>query len=606
MKKIIKLLFIFIITFFVNVSIFNVTLKGATINSSEDFLIELQKQTSVIMVGDIDFQDKTIIINYNVTIVGSKSKLSRVYFKTMNPGNGSDLINIKFSNIEFDGGFSIDSNELVNESLNNREFEEIFSSERNEYRCMDFSEGYYNLELDHCYIHNYASLIGPALFVENNYRENHKNITINNCDFSDNYSMYDTIHLSNDLLSVDINGCEFSNNYGYKGLGFSIANSLISIKDTNVHDNHFVPYDVNQNDAQLCGGGIYLGGCKGLVENVTIKNNETIYGGGLGIASSKSGDGGIGLYNLVIENNKAKHGGAVACHSLIGQPITFISSLFKNNSSVEGSSFYTLVYAFFNPNNSGGLVNIFFSSFINNTANDENTFSFYHKDDTKGELGIIDVKGCFIIGNDKYLGDNTYNYQNTVELAKADKVYNDSDYPVEGSTLNIKKSEYSSWSEYLNGYKGSLHIGYGNIQDSNKSSIIILIILIILVSVLTPIIVIFVIRKRRNIKYEDNVNVDNASNENNQDDLNNDNNEKTDDSFDSSLDILTERELSVAYYTVNLKKRKEIAEIINYSEETVKKDLSSVYLKLNVKEKSELIVKYGSKISEYFEKKLSI
>ena len=88
--------------------------------------------------------------------------------------------------------------------------------------------------------------------------------------------------------------------------------------------------------------------------------------------------------------------------------------------------------------------------------------------------------------------------------------------------------------------------------------------------------------------------------------MNNDNNEKTDDSFDSSLDILTERELSVAYYTVNLKKRKEIAEIINYSEETVKKDLSSVYLKLNVKEKSELIVKYGSKISEYFEKKLSI
>ena len=40
------------------------------------------------------------------------------------------------------------------------------------------------------------------------------------------------------------------------------------------------------------------------------------------------------------------------------------------------------------------------------------------------------------------------------------------------------------------------------------------------------------------------------------------------------------------------KKRKEIASLLFYSENTIKKDLSSIYKKLEVSDKSELIIKY--------------
>ena len=344
----------------------------------------------------------------------------------------------------------------------------------------------------------------------------------------------------------------------------------------------------------MCGGGIYIGGCKGNVSNTTIKNNETIFGGGLGVASSRTGEGGILFSNIVIENNIAKFGGAVSCHSLVGQPITFVNGLFKNNKSTEGSSFYCLVYAFFNGENSGGLIQILFSSFFNNEANDNNTFGFYRKDETKGEIGTIDIKGSILIGEDKYLGDNSYNYENTLAKALEEKAI-DNEYNViknGPSDIKVKRSVYKTWSDGLSNYHSTLNIGYGNnLPLSDKTMLFIITGVILLVIIIVPIIVLLIIRNHKN-------KVNNTN-------KNEDNNNTITEEENNELDSLTERELSVAYYLVNLKKRKEIAEIINYSEETVKKDLSSIYLKLNVKGKSELIVKYGNKISEYFEKKLS-
>lgn len=58
------------------------------------------------------------------------------------------------------------------------------------------------------------------------------------------------------------------------------------------------------------------------------------------------------------------------------------------------------------------------------------------------------------------------------------------------------------------------------------------------------------------------------------------------------LSSLSERELKVVELTINLKRRKDIAGELCFSENTIKKDLTSIYSKLKVKDKSELIAKY--------------
>ena len=44
--------------------------------------------------------------------------------------------------------------------------------------------------------------------------------------------------------------------------------------------------------------------------------------------------------------------------------------------------------------------------------------------------------------------------------------------------------------------------------------------------------------------------------------------------------------------TIRLKKRKDIANELNYSENTIKKDLTAIYTKLHVLDKTELVSKY--------------
>ena len=64
------------------------------------------------------------------------------------------------------------------------------------------------------------------------------------------------------------------------------------------------------------------------------------------------------------------------------------------------------------------------------------------------------------------------------------------------------------------------------------------------------------------------------------------------DELKAKLATLNEREMTVTRMTINLKKRQEIANALNYSENTIKKDLSSIYQKLEVHTKSELISLY--------------
>ena len=565
-------------------------LSKVEVNSVEEFENALINRASEIYLNDIDFNYKLITLNYDVSITSqnkNRANVKNAYFKVNGPNTNTETISVSLSNLNFDGGFD-KSNYNLNEE---KSFEEIFESDRESNRFIDADFGYYSLNIDNCSISNYCAAMGPALYVENFMYEGEKHISISNSKFFNNISEYDTIHLSNNKLNLHMSNCEFYNNYAYKGQGFSIANGNSIIDKVNVHDNNFVSYDINVNNNQLCGGGVFLGGDVKM-SNSYIINNKTTYGGGLGVASSFSGSKSIILENVNIKNNEATYGGAICAHSLVGQTIIFNNCEIYENKATYGASLYACVYAYFRKENNGGLIEFYFTTFALNKADDTNSYDFYLKEKTKGALGQVSLKGCISIGNDTYpSNDDDYNYIVTKEQAlldgtltedAIDKISEDGYSPVRNSKSDIKvpAKVYSNWSNIFKDEKSARAIGHIDVKKTNNNTRTIVLIFIIGFSLcILALLVVLLAKKDKKEKPVLETNDNEAA-------------EETIDDRRGYLNTLSERERKVAELIIHLKKRREIAETLNYSENTIKKDLTSIYAKLHVQDKAELIAKY--------------
>ena len=558
-----------------------------TVNSVDDFKQAIAAGTKSIIVGDLDFNHETITINHDVCLdsINAQSSFKNVYFNIVGPTVVGEKIDVSFSNIVFDDTFDTSTINFETEES----FEEKFGTTRENNICIQGNSGYFSLSLDNCVIRNYASEAAPAIQVLNVNYDDNKTVILNNCKFYNNYSMWDTVQLSHVKLHATLTNCEFYSNYAYKAAGFSITNGSATIDKVNVHDNYFVRYDVNTNNPQLCGGGIFLGGNDLKITNSYIVNNKTTYGGGLGLSSAYSGNKNIVLENLVIKDNEATYGGGIAIHSLSGQSVTFINCEILNNIAINGGPLYTEVYGRWVEENNGGLVQFFFSTFGLNRAEDNASFKFYQKDQTKGQLGNIVLKGCFAIGSDTYdSSPNDYNYVATKEQALLDGVIDEDSisdvsnglYPIKGSKADIKVSSdvYHNWSEVLLNYSGDRYIGVSNpSRNENKSPVTLILILSIsggaLIVILVALVIVFARKsKKRNIIQDTQV--------------------EEKDMRPEYVSTLSEREKKVVELLIVGKKRKDIANELSFSENTIKRDLTVIYSKLHVADKFELILKY--------------
>ena len=337
----------------------------------------------------------------------------------------------------------------------------------------------------------------------------------------------------------------------------------------------------------MAGGGIFFGGTDIDMSDSFIVNNKTIYGGGLAVATPFAGNKNVVFKNVVIKNNEATYGGGITAFSLAGQPITFIDSEILCNKATQGSALYTEVYARWIKERNGGLLNFFFTTFGLNTAEDNGAYSFYQEENTKGELGTISLKGCFSIGNDTYESkSDDYNYIATKEQALLDGVIEQDDidhaadglYPKKSSKADIKVSSdiYSKWSEHLKDFEGDLKVGKNKEKVAKSLPIVVILAISIpsLVIVILVIIIIVLIRNRKNKKEE-------VLSPKDEKELR-----------IEYLKSLSPREKQVVEMLIAGKKRKDIATELNYSENTIKKDLTLVYSKLHVSDKYELITKY--------------
>ena len=612
-KRTLTFLFIFSLlslsVLFLDKAVFHIVYASAEnsvciADNKDDFYVALSQQKSNIKVGNIDFGGDSIQLNYNLTISssGESSTITNAYFKIKGAITDDFMPTIKFENIVFDGLINAQNYDLNS----NQSFETIFGSEREDFCCIDGNYGYYNLIINNCIIKNYASVVGPCVVIENDMRSYSKSIEITNSKFYNNISMYNTFHLSNDKLTTTIHNCEFYNNYAYKAGGFSIANGKSDINNVKVYDNYFCEFDVNKSNLQLCGGGVFLGGTDITFSNSSITNNRTTFGGGLGVSSSASGSKQIVIENVVVKNNTATYGGGVSIHSLAGQTINFVNCDISNNTATTGSAFYTNVYAHWVGSNNGGVVNLFFCSVLLNTATDTNTFAFYDVEATKGLIGSFAIKGCFIVGNDTFEdNEQNYNYIATIDKALEDNVLpNDVNekiateiiYPTKNSKADVKISPntYHFWSEVLGKYDKTLNIGK-NETLFYKPFNVLLVILPCAVVLACGIVVCFVVINKKKLRLVPIIeNVDNAeTNDMTQDSQLQE--QKTEEAQSPEMQLLsnlTEREHKVFKLMLDLKKRKEIATKLCFSEDTIKKDMSIIYRKLKVQDKFELISKY--------------
>lgn len=588
-KKILNLVsFIFIFIILTSSIIVKADANQGYVSNLAEFINALARQQKLITLDEIDFFDEEVVLNYNVSIKAKDktAKINNAHFVIKGSDSDEFSNKILFDSIVFDGGVDIDVNEL----LEGLAFNEVYTNEQKTKPCFDGDYGYYELIINNCSITNYASEIGPCLFVENVMNTFTKKITISNSNFFHNISTMDTIHVSNIKLDLTLTNSKFYDNYAYKAAGISVANGKALIDNIEVKDNHFVIFDVNTENFQSCGGGVYVGGTNVTLKNSLISNNETTYGGGLGISSAYSGEKTTIIENVVIKNNKAQYGGAMAIHSLQGQSINIINCDIIDNEATIGSSLYAMNYAFWNKNN-GGIVNTFFTTFAGNKAEDNKSYSFYNVEKSRGEIGVISLKGCLILDNDEIV-DNVedYNVIMSLEDAKKNSLIND-DYTINNKSQlqkRISTSVYYEWSDLLKNYKQELMAGRNILSDekdnpSNNSS---LWLYILIVSAIPTVIIIFIVLfvVKQHQKKVDIIKAESHTQECNQEcEVNNE---------QELINSLSEREKKVAKALIELKSRKEIAEELYFSENTIKKDISAVYNKLEVKNKAELISKY--------------
>ena len=233
-------------------------------------------------------------------------------------------------------------------------------------------------------------------------------------------------------------------------------------------------------------------------------------------------------------------------------------------------------------------VECFFTTFGFNESNDTKAYSFYKQQETKGSIGTVLLKGCISIGPDTYESDeDSYNYVATKEQALIDNVIDEikEDFKInKGSKADFKvpSNVYHNWNDLYKDINGDLSIGY-SVPKTNKSFDPRLLIFILApLGALIIILVVIIILNSRKKKAKVASNNENIIEEN----------VYSNDERKEFLATLNERERKVVELTIRLKKRKDIANELNYSENTIKKDLTAIYTKLHVLDKTELVSKY--------------
>lgn len=595
-------------------------------SNKNDFVAALSQKNSIIYVDDIDFGGKSIQLDSSVEIVGlsQKSALKNVHFYAKGATTIDDCITIKLKNLVFDGGFDNSGVDLEQD----KSFKEIFGSLRSELRCLTF-DGYCNIEIENCEFKSYAAATGSAIFRNFGGAQTLSNkiqFSLKNCKFYDNVCEVATVWLNDAALDVFVSNCEFFGNRYRNTAGMLLSNLKAEIDGLYIHDNKhttFCSVDKNNCYPNRFGGGLFLGLCDASIKNSKIKDCVSQNGGGVAMTSSSAVFENCEIINnkAILSNNgtvnpnwqymRGGYGGGIFVLGDETKKVDFVNCNISSNFAEEGASLCAMPKT---TQSVGGLINFVFCNIGLNNSQDNKAFSYYCADDNRA--GKILLKGCFVVDDTTLEGSGEepdYNFVVTKEQALLDGVIsqeiieNSKIYGLQHSSnfcfsKNIKKETYSNWALSLANQTGDKTIGINpidqsNVVDSNegpksnKLKIILCTVLPISVAVVAGVVLwIFLKKGRQGVTVEQ--------------EKNNINVEKSDGNEISELSeeeirlivenikhkkLLSKKEIEVLQLALCGKPRKVIARELFVTEHTVKKHLASIYLKLDVKDRKELI-----------------
>ncbi len=489
-----------------------------------------------------------------------------------------------------------------------------------------------SIDIDDClFKDNYAYYGGGAIYLEGN-KEN-VDLNIKNSKFIGNVTSCMEFAQGGGAIFVSdcissFNNCEFLENNGSYSYGLTKKDTvdLEGVPEEIIED-----YLSSIND-QTSGGAIRtnLGSCE--IINSKIISNKASLGGGLASYNSKIYIDGVSfnentaMCDLLIDENYQTGpwssmglGGAVYINSSDGKMNEFYNTSFYKNTARNG---YGSIYSYYNGANDGGIlvypiVNIYFSSFMDNKE-----IISYSKDLTEWsarpgngyEIPHIKYIGCIIQDDLSYdyfnkyeipSESNDYSYYASKEKMKEDNVTLNQDlqtYQIKATSngeisltvptdfirdlqLNNKISA-SSKLKIGSNYSAKLYKESKNINIPLTISIIVLTLSFICILSF----VILVIKRKTNIKETVNTieleSVSVAQVPPSNDEII----EKIENEFK-----ITSREKDVLKLLLQGMKRSEIAETLFLSESAIKKYTASLYSKIGVHSKLELIMKYQNK-----------
>lgn len=572
------------------------------ITSRPELAKALADGQETIYVGDIDFDENDIyiLIDKSVKFVGKTegSVFRKGRFVVQGSDVESEFITVSFENIIFDGCYSQPSGnpEQATSFVD-------FHGERNDNGCF-VVKGYLDLSLSDCTIKNYCSKYGAAMYLQytngNQDLSTRAKLFMKGCSFTGNISERGIFWCNGKNTKLEMSDCTFTENSAYTSV-VVLGGIKGTVDGVTVKDNKRVSFK-EKNSFVQGGGGIAIANSEAVVKNCVIDGNSAPNGGGVLVTNSK-----LTLANCrIINNTSDTFGGGIVIQSGESTPVYVTNCLISGNKAEEEGAVWVYPSDQIGVGVPTGIVEFSFCTFENNVSDDKEHLVFHpvmleNEEGIVGRDGKIDFIACRI------------NDQNVTVSLKNGENYNMVNSDKTGAA--IPPDELG---KIANGYyKGTSVEMYPGVnlkliddgktassatESKSGSQNIIIAICAICFAVLAGV-AFFILRakdKRQKAETDPGTDIkENKENINSTEDIESVENKDTTlinnigDGFSiEALAIeksLTERETDVLREYLSGKNRTEISETLFISESTVKNHISNIFSKLGVKNKCELL-----------------
>ena len=391
------------------------------VTSRAELMKALADKKEVIYVGDIDFDENDLFIQItqSVKFVGKPegSLFKHAYFSIIGPELESELITVSFENITFDGCY-----ETPQGDPGTKVSFTDFHGDRTDKGCIS-AKGYLDFSFNSCTIKNYCTKYGVAMYFQytdgNSDMGTRAKLTIKNSRFMNNTCERGVLWINGKKTGLYMSDCSFTSNNAYGGIAV-LGGIKGNVENITVKDNNHVAF-AEKNTFKQGGGGLAIIKSECTLKNSVIDGNETDKGGGLMITGSI-----ITVDSCKIINNHAKMGGAMLIESSEDVPVYVTNCLISGNRADEEGAVWVWPADQIGIGVPTGITEFSFCTFENNESADSEHLVFHpimleNEKSTIGGDGKIDFVACRIMdekASGQLVNGENYNVVNSDEKGK--------------------------------------------------------------------------------------------------------------------------------------------------------------------------------------------